>query len=419
MGITLNWRDNPMYYAPNESVGRVGDPQAVIAEQYRQQMQGYAPVSAVSAPYGVPNAPQVQHGGMAPADYSGYGQTLQAASDSAVSAMRGDLEAELAANTAKIAELKRELAQIQGGDRLAADELDMKLAANRARIGDMANSIYHQGRPDQRKLVDLREKESKQYKINDLNNQLRMQMWMYNNAESTQDREKIKLNIDALNSQILQNGGTPISVSLGNSGNGGAVSSITPAKLKVEMDDVWEKGPDGNQYLKAGTDKYMLASKVYQVDPNGENKELQDKYRAIREGKTFSDYQGEYNSENFQKLVAEGFNSEKNLFKDEDSKKEIDKFYNKMKYKTKEDIELYEKIRGKDTIGGAAQAGAKLRKALADLSKNRDAASDVNKKEITLYRNNKPYKVSVSYDPNTKTVNYVYNGKVIHSVYKG
>ena len=64
-----------------------------------------------------------------------------------------DLETEYRQNEARIAAIRQEIAQLEKGA-LTDDQLDMALAANRAEIGDLGNSLLHQNRIATRKATD-------------------------------------------------------------------------------------------------------------------------------------------------------------------------------------------------------------------------------------------------------------------------
>lgn len=66
---------------------------------------------------------------------------------------RQALADEYAANSRRIAELEREISELESG-RKAMDELDMKLAENRSRIGDTGQAQVHLGRIEARKTAD-------------------------------------------------------------------------------------------------------------------------------------------------------------------------------------------------------------------------------------------------------------------------
>lgn len=61
-----------------------------------------------------------------------------------------DYSQEIAANNARINELKMELARLKGQPVLGTNEMDYQLAAQRARNGDMATAQYHLNKPEER-----------------------------------------------------------------------------------------------------------------------------------------------------------------------------------------------------------------------------------------------------------------------------
>lgn len=72
-------------------------------------------------------------------------QAAYDASQYANEANLSGLQEELSRNEARIAEITSEIAQLESGF-MDDDQLDTALAVNRANIGDMAGSQYHQGR---------------------------------------------------------------------------------------------------------------------------------------------------------------------------------------------------------------------------------------------------------------------------------
>jgi len=90
-----------------------------------------------------PNAPyQAQQPGM-----NNTPQNFEAQAQGAMMSQFDALRNELASNTARIAELRQQAAQIEGqikGAGTERDALDTKLAANRAAIGDIGSAISHQ-----------------------------------------------------------------------------------------------------------------------------------------------------------------------------------------------------------------------------------------------------------------------------------
>lgn len=61
-----------------------------------------------------------------------------------------DYSQEIEANNARIAELKAELAKLQGQPAMGTDAMDYALAANRAEYGDTAGAQYHLNKPEER-----------------------------------------------------------------------------------------------------------------------------------------------------------------------------------------------------------------------------------------------------------------------------
>ena len=106
------------------------------------QMQGYHP-NTVGGPTGGQIVP----------DMTGYGASLQAASDQLNAQMTiAEIDQKIAANNAKIAELEKQL-QTAKTNTGYVDDLDRRLAANRVKANDYANAQTHLGRIETRKLA--------------------------------------------------------------------------------------------------------------------------------------------------------------------------------------------------------------------------------------------------------------------------
>jgi hypothetical protein len=133
-------------YRPNTAFTPAGMPQQASA-----QMGGFFPSPSVQMAGYRPNVASTNSGGLMAPSLEGYGASLQQASDNALNAQRvEEIDAQIAANNAKIAQLRQELANIQKGSDYA-DSFDMRLAANRAEVGDLANAQVHLGRIEARK----------------------------------------------------------------------------------------------------------------------------------------------------------------------------------------------------------------------------------------------------------------------------
>lgn len=112
-----------------------------LSQEAANSMAGYVPNGGMSGYR--PNAPyQAQQPGM-----NNTPQNFEAQAQGAMMSQFDALRSELASNTARIAELRQQAAQIEGqikGAGTERDALDMKLAANRAAIGDIGSAISHQ-----------------------------------------------------------------------------------------------------------------------------------------------------------------------------------------------------------------------------------------------------------------------------------
>lgn len=112
-----------------------------LSQEAANSMAGYVPNGGMAGYR--PNAPyQAQQPGM-----NNTPQNFEAQAQGAMMSQFDALRSELASNTARIAELRQQAAQIEGqikGAGTERDALDMKLAANRASIGDIGSAISHQ-----------------------------------------------------------------------------------------------------------------------------------------------------------------------------------------------------------------------------------------------------------------------------------
>lgn len=429
--LPVSFNERPTDYA--DAVGIDGFPhdnrvaQAVASMSgyrpgtYDDKMVGYVPNDAATAQRGLLSdnlsQPNVYQKDMSISDVrSSYDDNIR------LTAIE-DIDNQIKANNAKIAELENKLKAAKANTGYI-DELDRKLAANRVKANDYANAQTHLGRIEARKLAkeqrDYAERMAEKNKATTSDKARSEAMGQIEELgiaipglDNTEMKQKAiaRYNrlVDQYNSEYKGN----LTHYTQNGING--VSFVTPAKVKETLKDVWENGPDGKEYLKPGVDKYMLAAQVYQADPNGENAEVQELWRKIKNGQSFDDYQGEYTGEGFAKLVAEGFNSEKNLFNSEDFKKQIDDYYNKMKYKSKDDIDLYQKIRGKKSIPKAKEDWNKTHAAYQKAVNAFTDPAKYNGGKVTLDVNGKPVEFAVSYDPKNKR--YVLKANS-HTIYK-
>ena len=132
---------------------RPTDEQMKAAYIARQQagMQGYAPAPGMQGYQPTFGERQVNPG-FAPATQPQLQQYQERTDyDNSIQALRDEYDR----NTARIAEIEKELRTLAVSDRNAVDELDLALAQNRAGIGDLGNAQMHLNRIDQRRAVDL------------------------------------------------------------------------------------------------------------------------------------------------------------------------------------------------------------------------------------------------------------------------
>lgn len=327
-----------------------------------------------------------------------------------------NLQAELVANEAKIAELRSELQQIVAGGKLSADERDRMLAANRAKIGDLANSIYHQGRPEQRRMIDIREKETKQYQVNDLQIKNQQLAYAYRFAKDTQTRKDIEYQIEANNNKIKSLGGSPISLNFSDDAGNSTVAKETPAQLEQAMKNALTVGADKNQYLREDADLVDLGIRLAQVDPTGENAALQDLYRELKQRQKWSDYIGADSEENFLKLIAKNFNAGKGMYNDPLAKSQVDDFYNRMKYRSKAVEEAYAPIKDKTDVVTANDNVVRRNKALATAIENKtwdEVLSEGTKKTAKIKYNGKWYTCEVKMNSAGDGYDYWYGNTLI------
>lgn len=164
-GIDYRWNRGPAI-DPYMQTGELANMKASEMQGYRpnsafapsvpaaaaSQMAGYQNYAQPMANYR-PNVASTNGGGVIAPSLEGYGESLQAARDNAARAqMVEDIDAQIAANNAKIAQLRQQIATIQKGSAYA-DDFDRAAAANRAKAGDMANAQVHLGRIENRKYA--------------------------------------------------------------------------------------------------------------------------------------------------------------------------------------------------------------------------------------------------------------------------
>lgn len=136
-------------YLPLEADPRSTEPTPAILAS--EQMAGYNPTGELVNTFYPRDVVRAPH--RAPEQYDNFGQGAiytQKQIDA--------VDQQIAANNARIAQLKQELSKIMSGMAKSADEFDRMLAANRANVGDLANAQTHLGRIEARKLAEEQRK---------------------------------------------------------------------------------------------------------------------------------------------------------------------------------------------------------------------------------------------------------------------
>ena len=132
---------------------------AGLAARQRAGMAGYRPTPDMAGyvpsvdpqPQGVTPGVQSLNTPFMPTNTLGGNRTPERYVQEQVD--RQALADEYAANSRRISELEREISELESG-RKAMDELDMRLAENRSRIGDTGQAQVHLGRIEARKAAD-------------------------------------------------------------------------------------------------------------------------------------------------------------------------------------------------------------------------------------------------------------------------
>lgn len=127
-------------YLPREAYPRTYE--ATPAVLATEAMEGYVPADAYinnyeRAPYRDPHR--------APQEFDNFGQGMAYTQQQQQSQLEA-LRSEYMSNERRIRELKLEIVRLQEASGKYMDDMDMRLAANRAGIGDMGTAMAHQNR---------------------------------------------------------------------------------------------------------------------------------------------------------------------------------------------------------------------------------------------------------------------------------
>ncbi len=170
----------------------------------------------------------------APAAYEAQMQQQQAQQ---AQAQQDALRAELAENEQKIAWIQMEITRLEGSYNRYMDELDMRLAANRANAGDIGNAIAHQNRIITRKQLDNASSGSNKSKeIEDIEDKIINAYRELAFAENDEQKQVAQYDIDRFKKQYKTKTGkefkgNPFSIELGT-----PTDADTFAKAKAKLD---------------------------------------------------------------------------------------------------------------------------------------------------------------------------------------
>lgn len=172
MAFEFNWRD------PNRPNVNYLPADGSLKQMYANEYASYKPLSSMVPDYSpstamngyVDRGAQMQgyhpntlggpSGGQIQPDMTGYGEALQNASDLASNQIAiQEIDQQIAANNAKIAQLEAQLLKAKGNSAYA-DDLDRRLAANRVKANDYGNAQTHLGRIESRELARLQREQA-------------------------------------------------------------------------------------------------------------------------------------------------------------------------------------------------------------------------------------------------------------------
>lgn len=211
------------------------------------------------------------------------------------------LRSEYVANERRIQELKMQIVKIQQDSAKSMDDLDMRLAANRAGVGDIGNAVAHQNR-----IIT------------------RQQLANASNSTSAEDKAALDL-----------------------------VSSFIDTESAMMMGDNSQRPGFQNK----------LDFLQYQIDKNPKAKQLLEKFRGstggapVEQSKTFQDF----NNFVSDKRTGNASNPTKKNGLTKADKEAIDEYWYSLPKEVREaNKEAYNAIRGEEDIESLAAKGKKL-----------------------------------------------------------
>lgn len=269
-----------------------------------------------------------------------------------------DYTEEIAANNARIAELKAELAKLENVPAMGSDAMDYALAANRADYGDLSGAQYHLNKPEERARM------AKLYEMNGSS---------FNNDKETQyatlqdnvieAEQELALGQSSKNTAIiraaerkLQNAQlrlamfekkNPNLVKMHWNWRGEAQKDLGPSLsmqqspensiegVNFKMGQLLQTGTDGNVYLKEGADVNGVIDDYKKIPYWWENEEIRKNIKYLNELKTPTGAAAAPTAKNIaiRKLDESVFKDD--LWKDSATRDEFKKMYDAMSVEDK------------------------------------------------------------------------------------
>lgn len=218
-----------------------------------------------------------------------------------------DYSQEIEANNARIAELRAELAKLQGQPAMGTDAMDYALAANRAEYGDISGAQYHLNKPEERarmaKLYDAygngsNDKETTYATLQDnvIEAEQELALTPKKNTALVAAAQR-KLQNAQLRLKMFENK-NPNLVKMHWNWRGQAANEIgnaLPAEqapaATIEggnalMSDLLYTGPDGNVYLKDGADINPVKDYFKKIPYWWENEQIRKNLKYMDDLKT-------------------------------------------------------------------------------------------------------------------------------------
>lgn len=266
-----------------------------------------------------------------------------------------DYTEEIAANNARIAELKAELAKLENVPTMGSDAMDYALAANRADYGDLSGAQYHLNKPEERsrlaKLTELNnstDKETQYVTLQDNVIEAEQELALGQASKSTPiiRAAQRKLQNAQLRLAMFEKK-NPNLVKMHWNWRGEAQKALGPSfamqqapENSIEgvnflMGQLLQTGTDGNVYLKEGADVEPVIDEYKKIPYWWENEEIRNHIKYLNELKTPTAAAAAPTAKNIaiRKLDESVFKG--GLWNDADTRAEFKKMYDAMSVEDK------------------------------------------------------------------------------------